>query len=602
MAANVSISIQVFSHVHPIDLFALVRTTKYLRKLLLSKGSLSVWDSAFALHRDVPPVPDTISHPKWTTMLFGPPRCDGCSVYPALVDFSFNERLYDSCINELFFSYEDAVFSLDGVFPDPLSYVLGTQKSDALYYPKSYFWTPEYNYEQLFRKADIEDFKAQVNLYRADIRGGVPNGQVMFDQFLTARRKFCAEKWKIAEAASMWARDAYNDCAVLDTSRWAIIERWKEYLMSLGHTSTDIAACDQDIHNFIKYNYIFSKSKKEFNKWRKQLERMVNDEMRVRLCRNTTTFYLTVVQPTFHPSLWSSLPPTSLILTHEPVQDHIALAQFGKFSWTDVAESINDFVNRWVTYSKTPMLKALELAGYNIAEGDLRSTINIAAMSVLICHNQLHQGLQRRALIGWESIVRHLGCLFDKSGACTFQSSLLSFSTIGHDIISTLVSSLNKDPTTVTVSDMDNDDRIFICGDCDLIRVGDDLGSYFYTWRQAVEHGVIENPGHTRFIPVSEEVKKGLVKRKPSFPDTSEAAWACNHCLQYRREPTKRATVIKHLNREYDSMPHNTTSEDRRRYVVFRRLDAAAAALSFTGAFGLLYLLAVYTNPVQTVD
>ncbi|KAF9057184.1 hypothetical protein BJ165DRAFT_14635 [Panaeolus papilionaceus] len=70
------IILEIIGHLHPIDLYSLIRTAKPLRNILLSRRSLSVWALVFANHEDIPPIPRGNSPPRWVTTLFAPPRCD----------------------------------------------------------------------------------------------------------------------------------------------------------------------------------------------------------------------------------------------------------------------------------------------------------------------------------------------------------------------------------------------------------------------------------------------------------------------------------------------------------------------------------------------
>src|SRR6266542_4817072 len=70
--------LQIFQHLHPIDLYSLIRTNKGLRALLLSKDSYSIWRNSYFQHSDIPCCPPDTSYPRWTTLLFGPDKCHVC--------------------------------------------------------------------------------------------------------------------------------------------------------------------------------------------------------------------------------------------------------------------------------------------------------------------------------------------------------------------------------------------------------------------------------------------------------------------------------------------------------------------------------------------
>ena len=69
-------SIQIFEHLHPIDLYNLIRTSNGFRSLLLTRRATAVWRETFSRHPDIPPCPPDLSLPKWASLLFGPATCD----------------------------------------------------------------------------------------------------------------------------------------------------------------------------------------------------------------------------------------------------------------------------------------------------------------------------------------------------------------------------------------------------------------------------------------------------------------------------------------------------------------------------------------------
>jgi hypothetical protein len=121
-AADVS-SIQIFEHLHPIDLYNLIRTSKAFRSLLLRRQATAVWRETFSRHPDIPSCPPDLSLPKWASLLFGPTTCDvslekssvgflnpiliiqDCGFTEAMPDFSFRKRKCNHCMVCIFFPY-----------------------------------------------------------------------------------------------------------------------------------------------------------------------------------------------------------------------------------------------------------------------------------------------------------------------------------------------------------------------------------------------------------------------------------------------------------------------------------------------------------------
>ncbi|KAF8186012.1 hypothetical protein BJ912DRAFT_852529 [Pholiota molesta] len=61
---------EIFSHLAPLDLLRLARTTKELRKLLLHRSSTFVWKAALSNVEGLPACPEDMSLPCWTNLVF----------------------------------------------------------------------------------------------------------------------------------------------------------------------------------------------------------------------------------------------------------------------------------------------------------------------------------------------------------------------------------------------------------------------------------------------------------------------------------------------------------------------------------------------------
>lgn len=66
---------KIFSQLNPVDLLRVSRTTKDLRKLLLSRSSRSVWIDSLSRLQDLPPCPSDLSEPAYARLAFEP-NCD----------------------------------------------------------------------------------------------------------------------------------------------------------------------------------------------------------------------------------------------------------------------------------------------------------------------------------------------------------------------------------------------------------------------------------------------------------------------------------------------------------------------------------------------
>ncbi|KAJ3984916.1 hypothetical protein F5890DRAFT_1513663 [Lentinula detonsa] len=74
---NLDILLEIFSHLFPIDLLHLARTTKALRNLLMRRNTSTVWKYAFTQIQGLPECPSDVSFPAWAHLAFEP-VCHNC--------------------------------------------------------------------------------------------------------------------------------------------------------------------------------------------------------------------------------------------------------------------------------------------------------------------------------------------------------------------------------------------------------------------------------------------------------------------------------------------------------------------------------------------
>ncbi|KDQ07100.1 hypothetical protein BOTBODRAFT_39082 [Botryobasidium botryosum FD-172 SS1] len=91
------IFLEVSTHLQPVDLLHLARTSKTMRQLLMSKTSKFAWKSARQNVPYLPECPEDLSEPQYTSLLFDR-DCHVCGT-PRIqrVDFTFRARLCETC-------------------------------------------------------------------------------------------------------------------------------------------------------------------------------------------------------------------------------------------------------------------------------------------------------------------------------------------------------------------------------------------------------------------------------------------------------------------------------------------------------------------------
>ena len=64
------VNLQIAAYLHPQDLLAFARTSKWLRSILFSRRHRDVWDSSLSLLPALPPCPTDMSAPAYAALLF----------------------------------------------------------------------------------------------------------------------------------------------------------------------------------------------------------------------------------------------------------------------------------------------------------------------------------------------------------------------------------------------------------------------------------------------------------------------------------------------------------------------------------------------------
>ncbi|KAH9486031.1 hypothetical protein JR316_0000095 [Psilocybe cubensis] len=89
--------LEIFSHLVPLDLLHLSRTTKDLRAIIMHRSSAAVWRSAMASVRGMPLCPEDVSIPSWAHLVFDT-YCQNClAPNVRYVNFELRVRICTKC-------------------------------------------------------------------------------------------------------------------------------------------------------------------------------------------------------------------------------------------------------------------------------------------------------------------------------------------------------------------------------------------------------------------------------------------------------------------------------------------------------------------------
>ncbi|PPQ95754.1 hypothetical protein CVT26_015880 [Gymnopilus dilepis] len=129
----VDVLYEVFSHLHPMDVLSLSRTTKSLRSILLARHARGVWRSSLATVRALPPCPPDLTEAQYASLAFDN-WCQSClAANVEKILWECRVRYCKACIKKFFIQEDELdLWIPEEVFiekPDtvfPLAYVLQT--------------------------------------------------------------------------------------------------------------------------------------------------------------------------------------------------------------------------------------------------------------------------------------------------------------------------------------------------------------------------------------------------------------------------------------------------------------------------------------------
>ncbi|KAK1219552.1 hypothetical protein PQX77_017741 [Marasmius sp. AFHP31] len=98
--------VEVFRSLDPLDILRLSRTSKDLRRVLLSSSSRSVWQDALR-NAGCPPTPDDMSEPRFAALLFDS-ICHFCHRAPCpCIYWDIKMRLHDQCVPRALYTFDE---------------------------------------------------------------------------------------------------------------------------------------------------------------------------------------------------------------------------------------------------------------------------------------------------------------------------------------------------------------------------------------------------------------------------------------------------------------------------------------------------------------
>ncbi|PPR05980.1 hypothetical protein CVT24_004644 [Panaeolus cyanescens] len=210
---------EIFSHLHPKDLLTLSRTTKALRKTLLTREARWVWKSALGLlyYRGLPGCPDDLTEIQYVSLLFDS-HCQFCLVSPASeISYLYRIRCCGDCMKREFISGVELERQIpeEIIFHDPQTLFLHHIPRAVEHFPensplRSHFYAP------IVKKMLLElDEVLKTN----------------DDEVL---KKWCSEKRELASIRNQHAERCahYLDSRVFHRSAKPVLDpNWEQFLV-----------------------------------------------------------------------------------------------------------------------------------------------------------------------------------------------------------------------------------------------------------------------------------------------------------------------------------------------------------------------------------
>ncbi|KIM35798.1 hypothetical protein M413DRAFT_326355 [Hebeloma cylindrosporum] len=236
LAMPLDVLLEVFSHLDPKDIIHVCRTSRFLRDILMTRNSISVWRAARE-RIGAPESPSNMNEPQWAAVLFGN-VCQTCGARNIeRFDFSLMRRACKECKDEYLLTEKTIKTCFPGSRIDPIDPdIFGLMPSTNVgptSHPTShgcFFWF-----------SDVEDIRQKLKEYQLNIRFHHPGAQRALDNFKAQRAETVTSIRKLAYKREMWYQEytlsCYEDKLALGEERFDSIQ---SKFIKLGYKYNDV--------------------------------------------------------------------------------------------------------------------------------------------------------------------------------------------------------------------------------------------------------------------------------------------------------------------------------------------------------------------------
>ncbi|KAJ3496776.1 hypothetical protein NLJ89_g10438 [Agrocybe chaxingu] len=551
---------EIFSHLHPIDLYNLIRTTKSLRGLLLNRHSRRVWKMSFKANVGIPDCPSDVSFPKWVSLLFGPDDCDTCGANYAMPDFAFRARFCESCMMRNYMSKGFCRSTL-GEHPnyklaDIWKLLRYSRQWSGYRYSKAGCQIPQYLVTHVIAR------EKEIKLYLNKIDAGIPDALHEFEQYKESVAKEIEEDMQFVRFCETWCLSIHD--AVIRT-RGEITDQLADRCFSRlvkegrDHRDIGLSALQVAVHSGhitrlrgLRYRLMMT----NVDRWIRQAhqDRLIAERKKLVESRQAIVdnFYHEFVVQNFKPTHWKSVPDD------QKIRDIKLFKKFINDEAPDAAQppkemalsEIRQFVEEAIGSRKKSLafnllcaLKKFPAKGFPDTYSVIELATSVFACTACLSERNIYTKPDVEVRVGWEDVGRK-----DLCGTCLDWSprrrnSDMRFSADGARAVVSLLNLLSLDPNATTATELDGLDPRFVCEVCPPRVIDGKKTRLVYKWRECVGHiladkfksqeNVIRRSPRPTLL--TEECAKSVRLHEQWLNNSLDSTncWACTHCAAH---------------------------------------------------------------------
>ncbi|THH17874.1 hypothetical protein EW146_g3017 [Bondarzewia mesenterica] len=548
----------IFRRLTPRDLLQLARTSKALRKVLLSRASVLVWKSARLEFpgMPVPDPPNDVSEPQWANLLLGETACYQCGTKGTQrVDFALHRRVCGNCCKD------NLVYSVKfrSKFPDFDPSIL-----DLIPHTNIGGWSHGHSSKSKFYwTSDVEAMAAKVAQFQKDIHMGKTGAQKAWNEFRSKRILHVDAVVNGCKPYKQWLRAlACRGALQKEIIEKQRLQEIKARLLATGFDKVDVDSWGFRCLDGVKMNteltersWLRIRGKLAEYLVQQKTERIKRERAEFRTTREgmAKRLYANLVLQTLPIQLFY-LPKDDVVpklLCFEGLVDRdTPVSPQESDDWDKALQNLPQCLSDWMCQRRDEFIAMLP-PGFN----DDRGSMLPVPLSSPIVDQMRRGGMTTFAGRLELAIVVFNGVRFPLFGRDVFrtwpqpQTDVSSFSQRGSQAAASLVTLVGLMPPRTTCWQMDQLDQRFICMNCYAARGNTYARLLAGSWRSCVEHFVNEQ-GSDHVTPkwrLLAPDETTYVKSRESIDQCEQAKrWQCNHCT-IMKLPENRATVVNHL-------------------------------------------------------